>query len=117
MRSNNEPENTSNIIGYLSLMQDHSDRDMIRLAFCLDSVMRSMINCVTRREIEDLRRRTLFIIYEIVVACSFVYGSAKAKEIKQESGSKEHKKSINNSNMETPKIDPLLSINAVKPLI
>ncbi|CAH2079504.1 unnamed protein product [Thlaspi arvense] len=56
MRSNNEPEKTSNIISYLLLMQDHSDRDMIRLAFCLDSVMRSMINCVTRREIEDLRR-------------------------------------------------------------
>ncbi|ESQ45195.1 hypothetical protein EUTSA_v10011072mg [Eutrema salsugineum] len=41
-----EPENASKIIGYLLLMQDHSDRDMIRLAFCPDSVMRSMINCV-----------------------------------------------------------------------
>ncbi|CAH2064270.1 unnamed protein product [Thlaspi arvense] len=41
-----EPENASKIIGYLLLMQDHSDRDMIRVAFCPDSVMRSMINCV-----------------------------------------------------------------------
>ncbi|KAL1201302.1 Zinc finger CCCH domain-containing protein 18 [Cardamine amara subsp. amara] len=41
-----EPENASKIIGYLLLMQDHNDRDMIRLAFCPDSVMRSMINCV-----------------------------------------------------------------------
>ncbi|EOA25899.1 hypothetical protein CARUB_v10019278mg [Capsella rubella] len=42
-----EPENASKIIGYLLLMQDHNDRDMIRLAFCPDSVMLSMINCVT----------------------------------------------------------------------
>ncbi|VVB05534.1 unnamed protein product [Arabis nemorensis] len=41
-----EPENASKIIGYLLLMQDHNDRDMIRLAFCPDSVMCSMINCV-----------------------------------------------------------------------
>ncbi|AEE79021.1 putative protein [Arabidopsis thaliana] len=41
-----EPENASKIIGYLLLMQDQNDRDMIRLAFCPDSVMRSMINCV-----------------------------------------------------------------------
>ncbi|XP_019100302.1 PREDICTED: zinc finger CCCH domain-containing protein 18-like [Camelina sativa] len=41
-----EPENASKIIGYLLLIQDHNDRDMIRLAFCPDSVMRSMINCV-----------------------------------------------------------------------
>ncbi|EFH52436.1 RNA recognition motif-containing protein, partial [Arabidopsis lyrata subsp. lyrata] len=41
-----EPENALKIIGYLLLMQHHNDRDMIRLAFCPDSVMRSMINCV-----------------------------------------------------------------------
>ncbi|CAA0386030.1 unnamed protein product [Arabidopsis thaliana] len=41
-----EPENASKIIGYLLLMQDQNDHDMIRLAFCPDSVMRSMINCV-----------------------------------------------------------------------
>ncbi|KAL1193021.1 AT-hook motif nuclear-localized protein 5 [Cardamine amara subsp. amara] len=36
-----------------------------------------------------------------VVACSFVYGSAKAKAIKQENGSKE-----DNNNMETPTSEP-----------
>ncbi|CAH8261966.1 unnamed protein product [Arabidopsis lyrata] len=41
-----EPENASKIIGYLLLMQDNGNRDMIRLAFCPDSVMRSVINCV-----------------------------------------------------------------------
>ncbi|CAH2080167.1 unnamed protein product [Thlaspi arvense] len=41
-----------------------------------------------------------------VVACSFVYGSAKVKAIKQENGSKEDKKSRNNSNVETPKSEP-----------
>ncbi|CAA7024238.1 unnamed protein product [Microthlaspi erraticum] len=50
-----EPENVSKIIGYLLLMQDHSDRDMIRLAFCPDSVMRSMINFVKYELAKDPR--------------------------------------------------------------
>ncbi|XP_010488743.1 PREDICTED: zinc finger CCCH domain-containing protein 18 [Camelina sativa] len=41
-----EPDNASKIIGYLLLMQDNGNRDMIRLAFSPDSVMRSVINCV-----------------------------------------------------------------------
>ncbi|XP_018491378.1 zinc finger CCCH domain-containing protein 18 isoform X2 [Raphanus sativus] len=50
-----EPENASKIIGYLLLMQDHGDRDMIRLAFCPDSVMRSMINFVKCELAKDPR--------------------------------------------------------------
>ncbi|OMO81338.1 hypothetical protein CCACVL1_12477 [Corchorus capsularis] len=38
-----EPENVSKIIGYL-LLQDHGDRDMIRLAFGPDSLLLSLIN-------------------------------------------------------------------------
>ncbi|XVE72544.1 hypothetical protein DITRI_Ditri11bG0047000 [Diplodiscus trichospermus] len=37
-----EPENVSKIIGYL-LLQDHGDRDMIRLAFGPDTLLRSLI--------------------------------------------------------------------------
>ena len=50
-----EPENASKIIGYLLLMQEHGDRDMIRLAFCPDSVMRSMINFVKCELAKDPR--------------------------------------------------------------
>ncbi|CAH8326645.1 unnamed protein product [Eruca vesicaria subsp. sativa] len=50
-----EPENATRIIGYLLLMQDHGDRDMIRLAFCPDSVMRSMINFVKYELAKDPR--------------------------------------------------------------
>ncbi|CAH2052444.1 unnamed protein product [Thlaspi arvense] len=50
-----EPEHASKIIGYLLLMQEHSDRDMIRLAFCPDSVMRSMINFVKYELAKDPR--------------------------------------------------------------
>ncbi|CAN7048539.1 unnamed protein product [Brassica oleracea var. botrytis] len=49
-----EPENASKIIGYL-LMQDHGDLDMIRLAFCPDSVMHSMINFVKYELAKDPR--------------------------------------------------------------
>ncbi|XP_043691608.1 zinc finger CCCH domain-containing protein 18-like isoform X2 [Telopea speciosissima] len=38
-----EPENVSKIIGYL-LLQDHGDREMIRLAFGPDSLIHSLIN-------------------------------------------------------------------------
>ncbi|KAE8676319.1 Zinc finger CCCH domain-containing protein 18 [Hibiscus syriacus] len=38
-----EPENVSKIIGYL-LLQDHGDRDMIRLAFCPDTLLHSLIH-------------------------------------------------------------------------
>lgn len=38
-----EPENVSKIIGYL-LVQDHGDREMIRLAFGPDSLIQSMIS-------------------------------------------------------------------------
>lgn len=38
-----EPENVSKIIGYL-LLQDHGDRDMIRLAFGPDTSIHSLIN-------------------------------------------------------------------------
>ncbi|XVF31896.1 hypothetical protein REPUB_Repub17cG0034100 [Reevesia pubescens] len=38
-----EPENISKIIGYL-LLQDHGDRDMIRLAFCPDASLHSLIH-------------------------------------------------------------------------
>ncbi|CAA0358153.1 unnamed protein product [Arabidopsis thaliana] len=41
-----EPENAAKIFGYLLLMQENGNRDMIRLAFCPDSVMCSVINCV-----------------------------------------------------------------------
>ncbi|XP_024032095.1 zinc finger CCCH domain-containing protein 18 isoform X2 [Morus notabilis] len=37
-----EPENVSKIIGYL-LLQDHGERDMIRLAFSPDNLMHSLI--------------------------------------------------------------------------
>lgn len=40
-----EPENVSKIIGYL-LIQDHGDRDMIRLAFCPDALLYTLINKV-----------------------------------------------------------------------
>ncbi|KAL0733008.1 hypothetical protein Bca4012_009218 [Brassica carinata] len=50
-----EPENASKIIGYLLLMQEHGDRDMIRLAFCPDSVMCSMINFVKCELAKDPR--------------------------------------------------------------
>ncbi|VVA98333.1 unnamed protein product [Arabis nemorensis] len=53
-----EPENASKIIGYLLLMQDHSDRDMIRLAFCPDSVMHSVINCVKYELAKNTRYQT-----------------------------------------------------------
>ncbi|VVB09485.1 unnamed protein product [Arabis nemorensis] len=43
-----------------------------------------------------------------VVACSFVYGSAKAKAIKQENGSKEHKS--NNMETTTPTREPMVRI-------
>ncbi|XP_042490517.1 zinc finger CCCH domain-containing protein 18-like isoform X2 [Macadamia integrifolia] len=38
-----EPENVSKIIGYL-LLQDHGDREMIRLAFGPDNLIHSLIN-------------------------------------------------------------------------
>ncbi|XP_043689021.1 zinc finger CCCH domain-containing protein 18-like [Telopea speciosissima] len=38
-----EPDNVSKIIGYL-LLQDHGDREMIRLAFGPDSLIHSLIN-------------------------------------------------------------------------
>ncbi|KAK6919226.1 OST-HTH/LOTUS domain [Dillenia turbinata] len=38
-----EPENASKIIGYL-LLQDHGDREMIRLAFSPDNLIQSLIN-------------------------------------------------------------------------
>ncbi|KAK9924357.1 hypothetical protein M0R45_032730 [Rubus argutus] len=38
-----EPENVSKIIGYL-LLQDHGERDMIRLAFSPDNLIQSLIN-------------------------------------------------------------------------
>lgn len=38
-----EPENVSKIIGYL-LVQDHGDREMIRLAFGPDSLIQSMVS-------------------------------------------------------------------------
>ncbi|KAJ7960258.1 zinc finger CCCH domain-containing protein 18 [Quillaja saponaria] len=38
-----EPDNVSKIIGYL-LLQDHGERDMIRLAFSPDNVINSLIN-------------------------------------------------------------------------
>ncbi|XP_022758928.1 zinc finger CCCH domain-containing protein 18-like isoform X2 [Durio zibethinus] len=38
-----EPENVSKIIGYL-LLQDHGDRDMIRLAFGPDTLLHSLIH-------------------------------------------------------------------------
>ncbi|XP_059449512.1 zinc finger CCCH domain-containing protein 22-like [Corylus avellana] len=38
-----EPENVSKIIGYL-LLQDHGEREMIRLAFSPDNVIHSLIN-------------------------------------------------------------------------
>ncbi|KAJ4730202.1 zinc finger CCCH domain-containing protein 18 [Melia azedarach] len=38
-----EPENVSKIIGYL-LLQDHGERDMIRLAFSPDHLIHSLIN-------------------------------------------------------------------------
>ncbi|ESQ36945.1 hypothetical protein EUTSA_v10002476mg [Eutrema salsugineum] len=50
-----EPENASKIIGYLLLMQNHVDHDMIRLAFCPDSVMHSMINFVKYELAKDPR--------------------------------------------------------------
>ncbi|KAJ0230050.1 Zinc finger CCCH domain-containing protein 18 [Hirschfeldia incana] len=53
-----EPENASKIIGYL-LMQDHGDLDMIRLAFCPDSVMHSMINFVKYELANDSRYNSL----------------------------------------------------------
>ncbi|KAF8118994.1 hypothetical protein N665_0001s0052 [Sinapis alba] len=54
-----EPENVSKIIGYLLLMQEHGDRDMIRLAFCPDSVMCSMINFVKCELAKDPRYHNL----------------------------------------------------------
>ncbi|GMI66286.1 hypothetical protein like AT2G05160 [Hibiscus trionum] len=38
-----EPENVSKIIGYL-LLQENGDRDMIRLAFCPDNLLHSLIH-------------------------------------------------------------------------
>ncbi|XP_021887115.1 zinc finger CCCH domain-containing protein 18 isoform X2 [Carica papaya] len=38
-----EPENVSRIIGYL-LLQGHGEREMIRLAFCPDTLIHSLIN-------------------------------------------------------------------------
>ncbi|GMP66602.1 hypothetical protein CsSME_00026895 [Camellia sinensis var. sinensis] len=38
-----EPENASKILGYL-LIQDHGDRDMIRLVFSPDKLLHSLIN-------------------------------------------------------------------------
>lgn len=41
------------------------------------------------------------------MACSFVYGSAKAKVMKQENGSKEDNNTQKNNNVETPDSESL----------
>ncbi|XP_023744579.1 zinc finger CCCH domain-containing protein 18 isoform X1 [Lactuca sativa] len=38
-----DPENVSKIVGYL-LLQDHGEREMIRLAYCPDNLIHSLIN-------------------------------------------------------------------------